>query len=76
MLTDRLETQTSGPKAKPNTKSESERVVTSVLTPNSVDKAAKVGEKEDDAKVAPMVVKPRRMVMNIFFLLGHYKISW
>jgi hypothetical protein len=65
---------TRGPKAKPKTKSDSERVVTSVDTPNSAETASNVGEKDEDANEAPMVVKPRRIVVPNFFFRGHYEI--
>jgi hypothetical protein len=63
---------TKGPNANPNTYNDNERVATSVLTPNSVDTALKVGEKEDDAKEDPIAVRLNRTVRAIFFRRGQF----
>jgi hypothetical protein len=55
-------------KTKLNTKSDSDSVVTSALTPNCWTTALSVGENEDDAKEAPIVVDPSSAVTPIFVL--------
>jgi hypothetical protein len=56
-----------GPKANPKTNKLNVSVVTSVLMPNCIETAGKVGENEDDANEAPMAVNPSKTVIPNFF---------
>ena len=58
---------TNGPKANPNTYKLKVRITTSVLMPNSMETASKVGENDEEAKETPIVVSPNRIVLPSFF---------
>lgn len=65
---------TNGPNANPKTYNESVKIVTSELTPNSAATAPKVGENDEEANEAPMVVKPSKSVTPTRYLTDQFYI--